>query len=167
MRFLKTVCLLLLAFVTVAQEVNIIPKPHSIVLNKGEFVLTGNIPIFYDLESGEIDSIATSVKFLDEYLKKYYTLWSKSNTKLEASPSQKITLGIAEIEPNISGAYKLEIKDKIISIRGSNALGIFNGIQTLIQLLPTPNLKPQTSNIKLTIPQLTITDYQRHLPCPG
>lgn len=171
MRFLKTVCLLLLAFVTVAQEVNIIPKPHSIVLNKGEFVLTGNIPIFYDLESGEIDSIATSVKFLDEYLKKYYTLWSKSNTKLEASPSQKITLGIAEIEPNISGAYKLEIKDKIISIRGSNALGIFNGIQTLIQLLPTPNLKPQTSNIKLTIPQLTITDYPRfqyrgmHLDC--
>jgi hexosaminidase len=170
MRKISIASLLLFFVLSVtAQEVNIIPKPHSVILNKGEFVLTGNIPIFYDQESDEVDSIATSVKFLDGYLKKYFSIWSKSDTKFKLPPSQKITLGIAEINPNISGAYKLEVTDKIISIRGSNAQGIFNGIQTLIQLLPTPNPKLKTPNLQ--IPQLTITDYPRfqyrgmHLDC--
>ncbi|MGF2413396.1 MAG: beta-N-acetylhexosaminidase, partial [Ferruginibacter sp.] len=64
-------------------------------------------------------------------------------------------------EDTIPGTYTILVKQNSINIISMQEEGLFYGLQTLLQLLPYANYKPQTINTKLTIPQLSITDYPR------
>ncbi|MBL7725697.1 MAG: family 20 glycosylhydrolase [Chitinophagaceae bacterium] len=164
MRFLKTVCLLLLASVSVGQEVNIIPKPVEMKVGKGSFIIDKNTVIAFDTHSEQL------MKYLKDYLKNYYGL--DLRTTMHNRENKKAIYLIYGGKQQENGYYELKSDAKSIII-GGNGDGLFNGIQTLIQLLPVPptNLKPQTTNYKLTIPKLQITDYPRfeyrgmHLDC--
>ncbi len=61
----------------------------------------------------------------------------------------------------LPGAYTMQVNNNSLYIAGDNETGVFYGIQTLLQLLPIPNQKLQTTNYKLSIPQLTVKDYPR------
>lgn len=160
MQFLKTVCLLLLASVSVAQEVNIIPKPSEVKKGVGYFILTKETVIAYD------QMTEPAAEFLNNYLQKNYGF--RLRTTLHNRKNKKTIYLKYGGKQEIEGFYELTCTNDDITIGGNND-GVFYGIQTLIQLLPT--LKRQTLNFRLSIPQLTITDYPRfayrgmHLDC--
>lgn len=178
MKNILVACLLLIGVNCFSQDVNIIPKPVSIKQLAGNFQLTSDVPVIYEQIQGKED-LAKPVDFLNTYLQKQYGFWSGKAKKLPPSVSKKIVLSINEIANPLKGSYTLKVTDKKIDITGHDVQGVFNGIQTLIQLLPTPNpiaigSQPRIKNQKLqtlTIPQLTINDYPRfqyrgmHLDC--
>lgn len=155
---------MLLASVSVGQEVNIIPKPVEMKVGKGSFIIDKNTVIAFDAHSEQL------MKYLKDYLKNYYGL--DLRTTMHNRENKKAIYLMYGGKQQENGYYELKSDAKSIII-GGNGDGLFNGIQTLIQLLPVPstNLKLQTSNYKLTIPELQITDYPRfeyrgmHLDC--
>jgi hexosaminidase len=136
------------AFFLRGQEPSIIPRPASLVLGKGFFLISPSTKI-----KTEGSSLNHSVDFLNDYLKRYYgfTL-SSANAKTR---DNVIVLNYERMDHPLPGSYKLEVADKNIYIAGDNETGVFYGIQSLIQLLP---VDPSRS---LPIPQLKIEDYPR------
>jgi hexosaminidase len=143
-----------------SQEVNIIPKPVEMKIGKGKFVIDKNTVIVFDTFSEHL------MKYLKKYIKTHYGL--DLSTTMHNGESKKAIYLMYGGKEKGNGYYELKSDAKNITIVG-NGEGLFNGIQTLIQLLPTPN--PILKSPNLPIPQLTITDYPRfqyrgiHLDC--
>jgi hexosaminidase len=164
MRIWLTISLLTVCSFLRAQEVNIIPKPVEMKINKGIYYITNKTVIAFDNET------QNAAFFLKNYLENNYNL-SLRTTMHNRESFPAIYLKYTG-DRNTSNSYNLEIdKDKVFLMGDKE--GVFAGIQTLIQLLPTPslNFKAKASTVKLSIPQLTITDYPRfqyrgmHLDC--
>jgi hexosaminidase len=136
-----------------AQEISIIPQPASMTIGKGKLTISPK-NVIHLWGSG----LEKNAAFLHDYIKKMYGFGLKidqSQKKTKAVQKGDIVLNYDKIEHPIAGAYHLSVTDEKIYIGGDNATGVFYGIQSLIQLLPT-NL-----NAALTIPQLTIADKPR------
>ena len=144
-----------------AAQVNIIPKPVSVKKeNSLPFKINSQTEIIAH------DSIANIAIYLKDYVQKYYGITLKYNRNLKynldtessAAKSKRtntIRLGVSNGYSENPDQYELFTSNTHISIWSSSSRGIFYGIQTLIQLLPTA--KAQT----LTVPSLVITDYPR------
>jgi hexosaminidase len=169
MRFIKTICLLLVSSIAFSQEVNIIPKPVEIELkSKGSvFALNKNTVIVSVMLARKGNFNA---KYLTEYLKKHYGLQLKNSySQIDLQNKNVIELFLGWSDEAPKNEYDLTItKDKVV-ILADKPEAIFNGIQSLIQLLPIPNSKSPIT--QLSIPQLSINDYPRfqyrgmHLDC--
>jgi hexosaminidase len=136
---------------THAQPTAIIPKPVQIIQPKvpGNFIIKDRIVI--DVQGTGHEN---SYFFLSAYLKQYYNI---TTIVWMDTPSVKnaIHLNYERLDNPIPGAYNLEVKKDGIHINGDNETGVFYGIQTLIQLLPTEKDKP------LAVPFVKINDYPR------
>lgn len=113
---------------TIAQTpVNITPEPAMTKMLNGEFSLTNQTTIINDSRT------EYSKKYFADYLLKYYKIKMLiSNEK--SKKGNIIEFQFDDTYENIS-QYQLSITENKITIKG-NAEGIFNGVQTLIQLLP-------------------------------
>lgn len=133
-----------------AQEVNIIPQPAFLKIEP-----TGK-PFRIDSETQIVAADSTlinAVNFLNNYLQKYYNL--KLNVTKVTPPKNFISLILNPTISEFDNAYSLNTLGNGISIAGTSGAGIFYGIQSLIQLLPTVNFN------SLTIPSVNIIDYPR------
>jgi hexosaminidase len=141
-----------------AQEINIIPKPVSVIKGAGSFQINSRVTFIYHQPS-----IEKSISFFNGYLKKYYNFQLALTTK-NLYPEENIFLFNDSINVP-ANAYKLTVSNNHISIEGHDATDVFYGIQSLIQLLPT------TGSTSLNIPCVTIIDSPRfayrglHLDC--
>lgn len=79
-------------------------------------------------------SLQSEADFLNSYLQKQYSLQRPRLKKGKQGNTILLSLGNAS---TVSGAYTLEAGAREIKISGTDAAGVFYGIQTLIQLLPT------------------------------
>jgi hexosaminidase len=157
--------IILLAFVAVAlsataqNNLNIVPAPASVQMGKGT-VLINTSSVIVEEGSG----LENCSSLLNDY---FFTSYGfKLKVVKEYSKPNAIRLNYERLDNALPGAYHLTADAKGIYIAGDNAAGIFYGIQTLIQLLPSnhtqgPAGKLQTTNNKLTIPQLFIKDHPR------
>jgi hexosaminidase len=143
--------LLLLPLLTNAQQISIIPRPEKIVMNadKTPFIIGDRLQIVV-LGTGHENSYF----FLNEYLQKYYDV---QTVVFMDTPNIKgaVYLNYERMDNRLPGAYTLEVKKDGIHINGDNEMGVFYGIQTLIQLLPVEK------SAKLSIPAVTVTDRPR------
>ena len=136
-------------------QVNIIPAPVSVKQPKiaGLFNITPSTKIVL---SG--NNLEKSANFLNDYLQKFY------NIKLEVTNTHagnnSIVLNYDRMDKG-DGAYNLNVNNKEIYIGGDNEAGVFYGVQSLIQLLPVPAPMQKTTETKLRIPFVSITDYPR------
>src|SRR5258705_1432835 len=151
------VCVFFITFFCQAQQVNIIPQPVIFTPGKGNFIFSSATKIY-----GKGRNVEKSIQFFNNYVKKYYGFTLKRTD----NPSQPgiIYIAIENLTHNndrAENSYYLKIENNKISITSADSIGQFYGIQTLIQLLPVPNIQHPTSNNKLLIPQLTISDYPR------
>ena len=148
--------LLYVSMATRAQDnINIVPLPAEVKLGKGDFKITRNTHIIL-----EGNGLEKSAEFLNDYLKKIvgFSLPIAKKTGVENA----IVLNYEKMEYKFPGAYRMDINSKEIYIVGDNETGVFYGIQTLLQLLPTTNNNQQpANNYQLSIPQLSIHDYPR------
>lgn len=161
MKKLALISLLWSASLLAMAQVNIIPKPVSIKEEK-----TPPFKINSQTEIIAADSIANIAYYLRDYVQKYYGITLKYSpglnynldTESGAAKNKRtntIRLGVSSGYAENLNQYELSTTDKHIVLWSSSPTGIFYGVQTLIQLLPT--VKAQT----LAVPALTITDYPR------
>lgn len=132
-----------------AQQVNIVPRPQKIKIGKGDFTISASTLIVT-----EGSGLEPCVKFLNNYLEKFYGYSLKTSAGY-TSKSNAIILNYERMDKAVAGAYKMEIKGTGVYIAGDNKEGVFYGIQSLIQLLPT------TRQPLLPVPQLLIEDAPR------
>lgn len=137
---------------TQAQLPAIIPQPVNIIANsKGNFQLNKNTLIYVS------DTLLNkSACFLAAYLNQYYNLNLTVTKVPDFNRKNVINLITDKKIPGASEQYRLTSEHKNISIAGSTPQAIFNGVQTLIQMLPV-ELNPTN----LSIPGVNITDYPR------
>ena len=136
-----------------AAEAEIIPKPVSLQQQAGSFTLTPQTALVV-----LADSLQNSAAFFNKYLEHYYgfTLEVKQGTPADTAAENAIVLGVAPMDKATAGGYTLHSDDAGIQISGKDAPGVFYGIQTLIQLLPT------TPSESLAIAKVNITDYPEY-----
>lgn len=133
--------------------VSIIPEPVSLSQQPGSFTVTPSTTIY--LAGKDLDRSST---FLNEYLQKYYGFHlkvKKVKSAAEVHSQNAIVLDYHHMGYPIEGAYTFLSDKNGVKINGDNGVGVFYGIQTLIQLLPT------TPSRSLEIARVTISDHPR------
>jgi len=150
MRKIIFLFLSLISFKISAQEINIIPQPAYQKTEPGKkpFVIDSKTQIVI------VDSTLTpAADFLNNYLQKYFKL--KLNIT-KVTPNKNFIALISNTSiSEFEDAYKLIASDRNITITGTSGAGVFYGIQSAIQLLPTG------LNNQLTVPAITIIDHPR------
>lgn len=152
---------LILQFISLASfsqtinEVHIVPQPVEMKVNSGTFTLTNKSRILINDETKHLGEFLK-----DELIKLYKLKLLVSIDRSNAIPIGSIVININQ-QQKTNNEYEIYINKNNIFITGSSDTAVFYGIQTMLQLLPPANHKPQTTNYKLLIPQLTIKDYPR------
>lgn len=153
-QFIFSVLLFVSVFST-AQNVNIIPAPVSMKTTKGTFYITRKtIILAKDAEDKKTASI------FNDYLKQVYGFRLGVNKPATKNFIRLSTLKFIKAPEHEEG-YSLNVTKDGVTINGNSYSGSFYGMETLIQLLPADNYKPQTANNKLSIPFVAIEDYPR------
>ncbi len=119
-----------------SQLLKIIPSPVKLTAGTGTFTLTGKAQIFYE------KGLENEARYLVEKLKTLtgtdFPIQAGIPATLSASsPSIVLKTGKFQINGVAKEAYKLGIDANGISITGSDAAGVFYGVQSLLQLAPT------------------------------
>ncbi|MBS4063626.1 MAG: beta-N-acetylhexosaminidase [Chitinophagaceae bacterium] len=152
MRLPLIVGFLISSFCTLAQEINIIPKPLKVTQSeKGSFILKRKITVSNLFPNNDKES-SNVTKYLADYLKKYYGL----EVIVAANGSKAdITLFPTRMPTGGSLAYRLLVNSNGIRIEANFDEAAFHGVQSLIQLLPVD------SKTALSVPFVTIYDEPR------
>ncbi|MDP4183798.1 MAG: family 20 glycosylhydrolase [Bacteroidota bacterium] len=141
-------------------KVMIVPEPVMQKVNAGVFKLTSDVKIVIPANNKEVN---TTAKLFAEQIAVPTGFYLKSVTT--AGKSEKsINLVLNKVSDNAIGAegYALSVKPSGITIRANKPAGIFNGIQTLLQLLPSDIVsKGKVSTTAWNIPCVEVTDYPR------
>lgn len=142
MKKLYSISLIVLFFVTSCNNKNILkieqfkilPLPNEVETLEGSFLLDKNTSFSFDDKNTELEEIKN---YFTDYLKTYYQLEPGKDNK-----ANNIAVHFL-LSPEIQGdeAYQLNINQEGITISGKTPTGIFYGIQSLIQMLPSVNEK--------------------------
>lgn len=151
---MKTACMAaLISFTAISVSAkpgnyNIIPEPVEIVTNgEGTFRLSRNADITVS------DTILNfEARYLADYADRYLGIpLNTDNTTGKAAISL-----VNKNNGEVSGGYRLSVSaDNGVVIEGNDAAGVFYGVQTLIQLLPT------RAGVIPSLPEVVINDYPR------
>jgi hexosaminidase len=112
----------------------IIPRPSSLELGSGWFVLTSRTTIGCDPGARDCADL------LAEYLRGTGLPLSVSvrGPQAQPSPDDGITLRLVPADPELGPeGYRLDADESGVRIRAGSAAGLLNGVQTLRQLLPS------------------------------
>ncbi len=142
-KFYLVLLSLIASHFVLAQKVNVIPYPQSVVIREGVF----------ELRKGAIGCSDASVMPEALYLKEKL---EKQGTVVSAKVAKKAPIFLS-LEPG-SGekeAYRLEISPKQITVRAADRAGIFYGLQTLLQMA-------ETGGGRLSVPCCEISDAPRY-----
>ncbi|MCS7019904.1 MAG: family 20 glycosylhydrolase [Cytophagales bacterium] len=133
----------------------LIPRPVNMQLKEGIFKLTPNVKITYNDEAAlQISTL------LMERLQKA-TGWQLKAQKSVGGSG--IILQINRIPDDKIGneGYYLKVSPSAVQISANQPAGLFYGIQTLLQLLPTAIESNTPTYANWYIPAVEITDYPR------
>ena len=150
------ICFFLLCLIAVSgfSQLNIIPQPASVKTLAGKFSITKQTVIA--AKDGEDRKIAN---LLNEYLQQVYG-FKLDVDRQEGKNYIRLTTRKFVQAPE-KDAYVLNVNANGVTVEGDTYAGTFYGMQTLIQLLPVDNFKPQNSNPKFEIPFVVVKDYPR------
>lgn len=138
--------------------INIIPKPVSMTLGEGSFILTKQTVI-----ESDPNLIEVARYFKDLMLPASGFNLEIIDLKTDITKSNTIYLKLnGEINNLSEEGYDLKINRERIVLSAPKPVGIFYGIQTIRQLLPIDiEKKDENSAIEWIIPSIDIKDYPR------
>lgn len=141
-------CLLTWTMKAMAQSsVAIIPQPQQLAVEEGkQFLLKNGTTI----SAGK--NTEKSTAFLNGYLSRFYHIKLKNTKKGIAA----VSLEIVPKAGSTPGTYTLQVTDNGVKIIGVDQEGVFYGVQSLIQLLPT-----DVNNENVHLPFVYISDVPR------
>lgn len=136
---------------------NLIPKPVLVTASGGVFELTDESAIYYHENSPDLQQLA-------QYLANKLNSATGFNTKVTATaaepPSGNIYLSLNDNEIKLKDeGYQLTITEDLVKVTARKPAGIFYGIQTIRQLLPTNIEATSVTNGPWEISTGTIRDY--------
>lgn len=139
-------------------HLGIIPAPVSVTPHAGSFMLNASTQL-----SATGEEAQHTAKMFNDFLQENYgfTLHIVENS---GNTKNAITLAINKDAAPKEG-YRLDITKSNILLQGADAPGLFHGLQSIIQMLPTGK------QANYTIPCAAINDYPRfvyrgmHLDC--
>ena len=129
---------------------NLIPKPASIFESEGEFIVSPDVNIFVTHNTSEVVSIG---RFLAEFLRQAtdddFNIYvgSQNAKSIQLTLSGDATLG--------EEGYELAITTDSVQLSANRPAGLFYGVQTLRQLLPT------YASGTVSLPAVSIRDIPR------
>jgi hexosaminidase len=138
----------------------VIPKPVSVIASTGTFNLTAKCTIFVSDESSELKQIG---QYLADKLNPSTGLGLVVKQSDGKKSAGNISLAISTGESQLGDeGYLLTVKSEGIKLVAGRPAGLFNGIQTIRQLLPAgiEQLSVQSGSWK--IPAVTIRDYPEY-----
>lgn len=135
-------------------ELIIMPTPTKILKRSGVISFDNTFRIRADVSDSTTSRLASYlVKRLENHFNDEVLISDLFSTREFSQSIQIEIVNDSQAEHNPE-AYELDITTKNIKITSSNAMGIYYGIHTLIQVFKNTN----TSNSKLTIPKMIIKD---------
>jgi hexosaminidase len=145
----------LVLWCSVALGADIIPQPVSIKSGEGVFVLTPESLVSYDSPQ-----TAPLADYLTGYLSGCRVV---PHHAFQSAQAGRVSL---EIDPTMelpAEGYRLTVSDKEVRITGIDYGGVFNGIQTFLQLLPAEVFDRQrvAKDFAWSIEGVTVEDYPR------
>ena len=148
-KFLLTCLLLYPCLLFGQQSVNIIPKPVSLTINNGDFLIDENTSVVFDKNAADLKAAATFFTTCIKNISGYTLPFNASNKK-------SIHLLIEKTATIGDEGYLLNVSPTAIKIIANTKAGIVYGMQSLFQTLPQI-----CTNAALSIPCMRITDYPR------
>ena len=147
------------AFQPLDLAARLLPTPRRVKEGAGRVVLRGDVTI------GHAPALAGEAAYLASALR---DVLAASITTRAQEGEARISLGLdASLDIDGDGArdaegYVLEVKDGRVRIIGADAAGVFYGIQTLRQLVPTEThaaaVRPGGRHTELSLPEVSIAD---------
>ena len=135
-------------------EVNIIPRPVSLRMTSGEFVIDGETRIAVAGENAELESIARRLALdLRRLTGREIPVVDGEDV---AGAENFILLSLSEAEGAGREDYFLNVRKRSIEVIGGGPAGVFYGVQTLHQILPL-----DAGGGDLAVPCLRIKDRPR------
>ncbi len=149
MRNIVMLCtVLLFSFSSFSQQINIIPKPASLQVKPGNFIISKKTVIAVNDEED-----TKAADFLNDYLQDVYGF--KLNVDKQASKNYIRLSTKNTVTDSAIDSYSLNVIKEGVTIEGATHIGTFYGIQSLIQLLPV------IKNTQLVIKAVAIQDAPR------
>ncbi|MBN2128530.1 MAG: family 20 glycosylhydrolase [Sedimentisphaerales bacterium] len=168
-RVLGTIILTSLAFSTASQcdadsratisspQISIVPEPVALEQGEGQFRVTRQTQV---IASGE--ARAEGVTLIDSLAPALGYRLKMSEGTSAADNSIGLRIGSSVRDRLGEDGYELEVTGRSIRIAGGGAAGVFYGVQTLRQLLPSAVFSPHKADgIEWTVPCLYIADSPR------
>ncbi len=138
---------------------NVIPRPTSAQLTGMTFFLTGETTIFAEGEHEEVKKVAA---FLAGLLNPATGFETKVQSGERAPDKDVIMLSLTQEEDFGDEGYDLTITEDQVRISANKPAGLFYGVQTLRQLLPTPIESQTTQDAAWEIATGTIRDSPKY-----
>lgn len=149
--------IILAAFIALTASIAASAKPPvtSIIPEPAEIAESGD-RTFVLQRGAEIAVSDTSLAFEADYLADYADRYLGLPLSTGTAGSKPAISLINRNNGEVSGGYHMSVDaDNGVRIEGNDAAGVFYGIQTLIQLLPT------RAGVLPELPEVTITDFPR------
>ncbi len=141
--------------VSKAQKISIIPEPVTVMEKGGTFIL----PKIIEISAPKVEN--ETVTFLIEKLTKATGYQAFVNRKGKVGQI-RLTLTTTPLSDLGKEGYTLSVTNTGVTIKANTEAGLYYGVQSLVQLLPTQiEAKTLVNNVKWTIPTVEITDYPR------
>jgi hexosaminidase len=136
---------------TIAQQVNIVPRPAHLETGKGVFRIVESTPLVATGPGAD-----KSAAFLNDYFSRYYgfSLPSSDAAARNRRPAIRLSLRVSG-GTSPRGTYHLVVGKSGIDIQSRDPEGIFYAVQSLIQLLPLEKAR------SLSVPCVSIVDSPR------
>ena len=141
---ISLVLLLAQANVWADSVVSIIPQPLSVMKGEGYFTINEGTSLVFDKK---LDKAAS---YLLDYLPMQIQRGKKTNS-IRLILDKKMA----------KEEYSLKVHSKGIEIRGGEYAGVFNGIQSLLQLLPS-EVYTKNGNLPIEVPLVEIKDAPQY-----
>lgn len=144
-----------------SNELGLIPMPQKIEMGDGMFEIDQTTVIYID--SSLINEASHLIKAIESIFGRKIEVSVNTgrytNNKKWIRNLNTIILSLVEDPNEKKDAYDLIISSKYVLVKASTKKGVFYGIQTLLQLLPSKEQYYDDFDSKLIIPQLQIRDY--------
>jgi len=131
-------------------DISIIPKPSEMVIGEGSYLFSKNTKI-----SIENDSQKPAAKYLSDLFEK------AAGYALPISDAKNANIVFLKDDAIKAEAYSLEVTPEKITIKASDAVGYFYGVQTIRQLLPASIEIAHSTEKNWLIPSVVINDTPR------
>ncbi|MBM2841260.1 MAG: beta-N-acetylhexosaminidase, partial [Bacteroidetes bacterium] len=146
-------------FASPKSRINVIPKPVSLTVGKGAFILT---PATRVVSLGSNETHAKVAEYLVERLRNAAGYKLKLQGAANIPKANFILLNYIKDEELGKEGYAVEVKRDRVYLEANNDRGFFYAVQTLLQLMPPVvfSAKP-ARQVKWNIPCVSVRDYPR------